>query len=277
MTTLEEPASEAPRPTDASTAGDTSVSAQRQDDESWHKESYGCWAYCMDLSYVGTEPSRILELRTTQAHKRLLLAGSDDPDHPRKRHSIVHPKLEYQPRLPRTGSIVMNNWCVLGSVATTATAETSLSPTQTSASLADLDECVDDDDNDDDDDEGDDGAGIEIENILSERCRLGGKPEAATGSVSPCVWGYFVDSSTSSTPSSPSRRNLTDPVEASSRNQDRSSFTSYRRFMSKELAASARYEGFAPLPSAYVGCRRVGALRRVPAKSNLRIPPTKPT
>jgi hypothetical protein len=118
---------------------------------------------------------------------------------------------------------------------------------------------------------------VEIEDILSHQCSsTGEKPEGSTINVSPCVWGYFVDSVTPPPPS-PSQPNPTNPGEASSsQEQKRSSFAPYRRFMSKEIAASARYEDFAPVVSADEGRRRVTALQRVPATSNLRFLPTEP-
>lgn len=222
----------------------------REEEHSW-MSTCGFSVYfpnCAELSHLPSEKVRSLERRIVNTHKRLwsLMARSNQ-----KRscatfekpfdQTLVYPMLQYTPRPPRTGSFVMReaskNWCEGGSVSTAATVETAMSNSSSSQnecrSLADLD------------------ADEEVETI----CDGGNCPKQAvircSRSNSPCAWGYFVDTG------SPSASRQANPApwwpESSC----------YRRFLSKELAASERY-----CVSSSDGRRQ--AIHRVKALPNLR-------
>jgi hypothetical protein len=210
-------------------------------------EGYCSLMRCIDLSYVATEPFRSVEQRTIDAHRQLwgFTSMANAAENTRK-YTVVHPRLRYTPRLPRTGSMVMLNWCTLDSVATSATVETSVSQTEASLHLADHDEHSDEE---------------EEEEELEFHMREENNTER---SISPCQWGYFVDSSS---PPPNAAQAAADDLPSPTRVR----FTrSYRRFMSREIAASARYDGFDhthPID----GPSENKFLRRVAAQPNLQM------
>jgi hypothetical protein len=199
--------------------------------------------HCIDLPYVATEPFRSVEWRTIEAHKQLWgCARAANAAQSTNQYTVVLPKMRYTPRLPRTGSMVMSNWCTLDSVATSATVETSLSQTEASVNLADHDEHCEEED-------------VELTYAAHQQ-------SDTQRSASPCEWGYFVDSSSPAPQADPK---AADKLSSSASGRFSQS---YRRFMSREIKASARYGGFDhtdPIDAS----RKRKVLHRVEAQPNL--------
>jgi hypothetical protein len=224
------------------------VSRQDSDLQSDLTNSGGCcsWMQCVDLPFVATEPFRSVEQRTIELHKQLWGCSSTaNVARTANQYTVVLPKLRYTPRLPRTGSMVMLNWCTLDSVATSATVETSLSQTEAFLNLADNDEPCE----------------AEEEEELTYAAPQQGDTQRST---SPCQWGYFVDSA------SPTPNADHEPAGETPSPARVPVSQSYRRFMSREIEASARYIGFDPAEPIN-SSRETKFLRRVEAQPNLQM------
>jgi hypothetical protein len=222
------------------------VSRQDSDMQSDVTTSGGCcsWIQCVDLPFVATEPFCNVEQRTIELHKQLwVCTRTANVAESTNQYTVVLPKLRYTPRLPRTGSMVMLNWCTLDSVATSATVETSLSQTEASLNLADDEQCEE-----------------EEEELVYAAPKQGGTQR----STSPCQWGYFVDS-TSPTPNADQKPAGEKPSPTGVRVSQ-----SYRRFMSREIEASARYAEYDPTEPINAS-REIKLLRRVEAQPNLQM------